>query len=147
MMKAQRTRDLARIHILGKAIFADRGEYEDCLWSVATVRSSADLGHEKRQKVLDHFENLARIKGVDVKTRRPASATGVPRNVAPDRAGLMAKIDAQLTALGKTRVYVEGQMLRRLAGVDKLEFATPQGLLKLVQALAYAQRSVQRQAA
>lgn len=149
-IKEQRTRDLARIHILAKAIFgADRDAYEDCLFAVATVRSSADLGHEKRQKLLDHLENLAVRSGIEVKRRTPPgrSPSGVPRDVAADRSRLMAKIGAQLSALGKTREYVEGRMLRRIAGVDKLEFATPQSLLKLVAALAYAQQNAQRGAA
>lgn len=147
MQKDQRSRDLARIHILGNQIFAGRGEYEDCLFTLASVKSAADLGHEKRQAVLAHFENIARAKGIAVKRagafkagKRTAGPTGVPRNVAPDRAALMSKLDAQLAARGLTRAYVEGSMLKRIAGVDKLEFAMPDGLRKVVAAMNYAQR-------
>jgi phage gp16-like protein len=140
-MKDQRSADLARIHILATEIWGkDDDAYRDNLFAVASVRSAAKLGHAGRQRVLEHFNNLARI------TRgEPAqAATDVPRNVAADRARLMGKIDAQLRALGKTRVYLEGSMLKRITGVDKLEFVTPDKLYKVVAALAMHQK---RQAA
>jgi phage gp16-like protein len=52
----------------------------------------------------------------------------------------LAKIDAQLAAAGRTRTYLEGgesPLVKRIAGVDALEFADEEGLRKLVAALTY----------
>lgn len=132
-MKNQRAADLARIHILASEIWSgDEAAYRDCLQAIANVRSSKDLGHAGRQRVLEHFNNLARRQRGEA--ARPS--TGVPRHVAPDRARLMGKIDRQLAHMGRTRDYLEGSMLKRLTGIDALEFTPPEGLIKVVAALA-----------
>lgn len=60
----------------------------------------------------------------------------------------LAKIDAMLNAAGRTRAYLEGgasPLVKRIAGVDALEFADEDGLHKLVAALTYdAKRRKQR---
>lgn len=56
------------------------------------------------------------------------------------RAQYLAKIDAQLAAAGRTRTYIEGgaqPLVKRICGVDALEFCDEDMLKKLIAALAY----------
>lgn len=53
-----RNTELAKIHIAKKYLCLDRDTYEDILWSVGRVKSSADLDSQGRFKLLKHFEAL-----------------------------------------------------------------------------------------
>lgn len=53
-----RNLELAKIHIAKKALGLDRDTYEDILWVVCRVKSSADLDSQGRFKLLKHFESL-----------------------------------------------------------------------------------------
>jgi len=53
-----RNAELGKIHIAVKDLCLDRDTYEDILWTVARVRSAADLDSQGRFKLLAHFRAL-----------------------------------------------------------------------------------------
>jgi len=53
-----RNAELGKIHIAVKDLCLDRDTYEDILWTIARVRSSADLDSQGRFKLLAHFRSL-----------------------------------------------------------------------------------------
>ena len=53
-----RRTELAKIHIARAALGLDRDTYEDILWTICRVRSSADLDSTGRFKLLKHFRSL-----------------------------------------------------------------------------------------
>lgn len=144
-----RKNDLAAIHIRKGELGLGDDEYRDLLFSIARVRSAGDLDFAGRRQVLDHFAKIAQARGITLKPT--PRRTGVPRRseVEGDRAELMAKINAQLLDLGLARNYLEHaqpgrpSMIRRIAGVDALDFATPAGLTKLIVALKMHQQRKQ----
>ena len=104
----------------------ENSEYRSMLWTVARVRSSALLDFAGRKKVIDHLKDC----GAKLRTPRPAP-TG-------DKAPLVGKIRAQLIALGnKPDAYADG-MARKMFGVDRVEWCTPEQLVKIVSALNYS---------
>lgn len=146
-----RNADLAAIHIrkaelMAAGVIQSDDEYRDLLHAICNgKRSSADLDFAERKTVMDHFQRLARASNVTLKSLQ-SNRTGVPRRAPADRAALLGKINAQLLDQGLTVAYLEHaaegkeSMLRRLAGVDKLEFAPPDGLKKVIAAIVYHAR-------
>ena len=140
MTAAERRRraDLAKIHIGAKQL-GDYSEesYRDMLEAVVGVRSSKDLDAAGRRKVLSHLVSCG------VKFRRPRKkGRGVP---APEKARLIRKIDALLiNARGGARPRSYGeQILRRMTSHPHrtpLEWATPDQLVRVVQALEIERR-------
>ncbi|BBL70352.1 regulatory protein GemA [Methylogaea oryzae] len=128
-----RQRELGKIHLLAKRAGMDRDAYEHMLREVSGIpglTSSKQLTPLGRGKVLDH---LARITGaVDPNAGRPNNLAERP---------LLRKIGALLADSGRPWAYVTKagksgtSMVQRLAGVDALEFATDEGLLRIVAAL------------
>jgi len=53
-----RRSELGKIHIAKAALGLDRDTYEDILWTICRVRSSADLDSTGRFKLLKHFKSL-----------------------------------------------------------------------------------------
>lgn len=130
-----RQRELGKIHILAKQAGMDDDAYRLMLREVGGVASSKDLSPLGRGKVLNH---LARLTGqADPNAGRPANLAERP---------LLQKIGALLADAGRPWHYVTGggksgqSMVQRLAGVDRLEFATDEGLRKIVAALEYDKR-------
>lgn len=52
-----RNRELAQIHIAKKDLGLDDETYRDMLFTIARVRSSGELDHAGRAKVLDHVKS------------------------------------------------------------------------------------------
>lgn len=134
-----RQRELGKIHLLAKKAGLDDDAYRLMLREVAGVSSSKDLNPLGRGKVLDH---LSRITGtVDPNAGRPNNLAERP---------LLRKIGALLADSGRPWAYVTAKgkkgtsMVQRLAGVDALEFATDEGLYKIVQALEVDKRRRER---
>jgi len=71
-----RRSELAKIHVAKKALGLDDDTYRDVLWTICTVRSSADLDSHGRFKLIAHFKALgwkpARAKKpeLDAKSRK-----------------------------------------------------------------------------
>ena len=131
-----RRKELAMIHMAAVQLGMDtadkneNSEYRAMLWTVARVRSSAALDWAGRKKVIDHLKDC----GAKLRTSRP-----VPTG---DKAPLVGKIRAQLIALGnKPDAYADG-MARNMFKVDRVEWCTPEQLVKIISALNY---SVMRQ--
>lgn len=134
----QRRRDLATIHIAKAELNMAEDTYRNLLWTVGRVKSSADLDHAGRRKVLDHFKAC----GWSGKTKagKAAGHPGKPRNATQaDRAKLVSKVEALLADAERPWTYADA-MAKRMFGVDLLTFTTPEQLHKIVSALMYDQK-------
>lgn len=130
----RRRRDMARIHIAKKQLGLDDGTYRDMLWSVARVRSSADLDYTGLQRVLAH---LTACGFKSTKGKRPHP--GRPANIdSEDRGPLLRKIEAMLTDARREWAYAHG-MAKRMFRVEHCQFCAPEQLRKLIAALSYDQ--------
>ncbi|WP_175784250.1 regulatory protein GemA [Burkholderia ambifaria] len=116
----------AAIHALRRQACMDDGEYRELLFGVTGKRTTKDMPHTELRRVLDRFAALGYKSTSRLRRERAA----------PDRHALLAKLDAQLAAKGRDRVYLAG-MVRRICKVDTLEFCTPAMLTKLIAALNY----------
>lgn len=135
-------RELATIHIAKKTLGLDDETYRAMLWTVARVRSSADLDFTGRKRVLAHL----RSRGFKSRPGKSGSADR-PRNFNdPDRGPSLRKIEALLLDAGRTWAYVsrgaEGKasLVKRICGVDAIEFADVDGLQRLVAVLVIDQK-------
>jgi len=117
-----RQKELGAIHIAAKQLGLDRDAYEAMLWTVARVRSAADLDWAGRKRVLDHLAACgARIGG-----KRPATEWGFidarPAHEQKRWRYLICLCRDAGIARGTQRVYCEG-IARQMAGagpsVDK----------------------------
>jgi len=129
--KPPRNRDLAKIHVAAKQLALSDEDYRAMLWTVARVRSSADLDAHGRRKVLEH------MKARGFRPRR----TGRPVP-ADSRAPLLGKIRAMLAEQNRPDAYGDA-LAKRIAKTERLEWCTPEGLRKVVAALTYDQRRKQ----
>lgn len=123
-----RTKELARIHCLKRDLELSDEDYRNVLWTIARVRTAADLDSYGRQQV------IAQLSG---RGRNPQPARRV--HPAGDRAPLIAKIEAMLAASGRQRAYAEG-ICRRMGLPETLEWCTSEQLRKIVAALTYDAR-------
>ena len=129
----RRRRELARIHIGAKALGLDRDGYEVMLWTVARVKSAADLDERGRRAVLAH------LTAVGFRAR-PGGRThpGRPHNIeSGDRGPMLKKIEALLADAGRPWAYADA-MARRMCHVERVAFCDLAQLRKLVSALVYA---------
>jgi phage gp16-like protein len=122
-----RRRELARIHIAQKELGMDRATYEDMLWTIARVRSSADLDAAGRKAVLHHLKACG-FKGK--RGRNPRK--GTPRKDTPQ----LRKIEALLADTGRPWSYGHA-IARRICKVERLEWCKPDDLRKIIAALEY----------
>jgi phage gp16-like protein len=125
-----RNGQLAQIHIAKKDLGLDDETYRDMLFTIARVRSSSELDHAGRAKVLDH------LKKCGFKPKAGGFKKGAPAG-APSKTALISKVGALLTVLDKPWPYADG-MAKKMFKVEKLIWLTPQQLHKLVAALEYA---------
>lgn len=127
--RADRNRELARIHCVAKEIGLARDEYEDLLFSLARVRSAADLDDGARRRVIAHLQGLAdRYDDWAFVERSPG-----------DRKPLLRKMIVMLRQRGAGKRYAEG-IAKRMFGIERLELCAPDQLHKIVAALTYDQR-------
>jgi len=111
----QRRRDLATIHMAKAQIGMADDAYRDILWSVARVRSSADLDQAGRSKLLDHF------KACGWKPKPKANEWAFIDKAAADRQPLLRKICMVCKSLGVGKAYAEGAARRQHKIERKLE--------------------------
>lgn len=121
-----RKADLAKIHLAKKQLRLDDDTYRDMLWTIARVRSSADLNDEGRRRVLQHLVS----RGFSI--RRKKSFPGRPHNV--DSNAQLKKIEALLADAKRPWSYVDS-MAQRMFNVDRIAFCDAQQLHKLIAAL------------
>lgn len=123
-----RNNALAQIHIAKAQLGLDDDTYRAMLWGVARVKSAAELDHAGRAKVLAH------LKASGWKDKR----AGRPRP-APDRAQQVSKVEALLAEAGRPWDYAHA-MAKRMFGIERVDFCTPDHLQRLIAALVYDQK-------
>ncbi len=147
-----RKRELAAIHIARQQLGMDDGTYRDMLWTVARVRSAADLDYAGRQRVLDHLSS----RGAKIGNGRPARSNEwafidrAPEDCRP----MLRKVCVLCRELGiergKQKRYVEGiaRQMGSLGGgsvVKPLELCSYTELWRIVAALnTHLQRQRER---
>lgn len=150
-----RKRELAAIHIARQQLGLDNGTYRDMLWTVARVRSAADLDYAGRQRVLDHLAS----RGAQIGGKRPAKSGGewafVERRPAHEHKQwryLIVLCRQAGIARGRQVAYVEG-IARRMAGLgrgDAIEkpaaLWSGADLANVVNAMVYEAERAQRRA-
>jgi phage gp16-like protein len=125
-----RKRELAQIHVAKSQLGLDEETYRAMLWTVARVKSAADLDWAGRKKVLDHLK----AGGFKIKSR-PAPAA--------NKAGLVSKIRALLIALdNKPDGYADG-MARHMFHIERFEWCDSVQLRKIIAALGYQQKRLE----
>lgn len=124
-----RNRELAQIHIAKKDLGLDDETYRDMLFTIARVRSSGELDHAGRRRVIEHLHTRGWKPKAGVKPKTP--------NAGSSKTALISKVGALLTVLNKSWPYADG-MAKKMFKVEKLIWCTPQQIHKLVAALEYA---------
>lgn len=121
----QRRSDLAKIHLAKKELGMSDEDYRAMLWTQGRVRSSADLDHAGRQRVLAHFK-----------------ACGWPRKPAGPRLTtqqwLIQKLWRELGQAGALEDPSEQAMLAFIkanGGPDALRFVTVRDGAHIIDAL------------
>lgn len=127
-MTTDRRADLAKIHLARKQLGMDEETYRDMLWTVARVRSAADLDAHGRRVVIEHLKRC----GARFTRKRRIRPAGEKRDQ-------LAKIQAFLAEARRPDSYADG-MSKRMFGVEKVEWCTPEQLGKIIAALAYDAR-------
>lgn len=138
-----RKRELAAIHIARQQLGLDDGTYRDMLWTVARVRSAADLDFAGRQRVLDHLSS----RGAKIGGKRPARPNewAFIDRAAEDCRPMLRKLCVLCRELGiergKQKKYTEG-VARQMSGLEHggavvkpLELCTYTELWRIVAAL------------
>lgn len=110
-----RKTELAQIHIARQQLGMDDETYRDMLWTVARVRSSADLDWVGRKRVLDHLKAC----GFKVKPKRLPAAHNP---LAATKEAIEGKIALQLKELGENWPYAYGVGRRIFPEVAAFEF-------------------------
>jgi phage gp16-like protein len=105
-------REIAMIHIAKADLCLDDDTYRDVLWTVARVRSAADLDHAQRQAVLDHFK----ARGWQPK-KKPNEWAFIDK-AAIDNQPLLRKICAVCRDMGVSVAYAEG-VAKRQHGIER----------------------------
>lgn len=142
-----RKRELAAIHIARQQLGMDDGTYRDMLWTVARVRSAADLDFAGRQRVLDHLSSRgAKIgNGRQARPNHSNEWAFVERRPAHEHKQwryLIVLCRQAGIARGKQVAYVEG-IARHMAGLGQ-EIKKPAplwsgaDLANVVNAMVYA---------
>ena len=145
MAKDRRNSELGKIHIGKKQLFDDDGDYRDMLQSVAGVSSAADLDEAGRRKVIEHLKAC----GAEF---RPARKSGLKRNPPPPPPGTklqIRKIRAMLAEDGLPDAYAEGVLKQMCSHPHRvpLQWASSEQLGKVIAALAYRKKRIERRAA
>lgn len=135
-----RSRELAQIHIARTQLGMDNETYRDVLWTVARVRSAADLDWSGRKRVLDHMKAC----GFKVQPKKLATAH---KPLAMTKEAIEAKIAVQLKELEQNWPYAYGVGRRIFPQVSRFEFLTPEQLGDVSSALERTIRFKRKKAA
>lgn len=154
---SERRRELARIHILAGEVGLDEGAYRDMLWTVARVRSAAELDEYGRRRVIEHLQSrlpwpdngprprsIGEIAGLRLALRAAERrAKGIPATL--EQRPMLKKIGAQLADARRPWKYRQA-LAQRIAHKDRLELCSDAELRKIVAALAIDQQRRARRA-
>jgi len=132
-MKTTRQRDLAKIHVAKKELQIDDDQYRDILWTLARVRSAADLDTHGRAQLLAYLRKLG------FRAKRGASHhEGRPHNT--DRDDQLKKIEALLADQRLPWSYVNGIMQQMKIQQPRIEFLSAQQKTAIIAALTRRQK-------
>lgn len=135
-----RKSELAQIHVAKSQLGLDDETYRAMLWTVARVKSAADLDWAGRKKVIDHLK----AKGFKIKGQQPRQAH---KPLALSKTAIESKIGWQLGQLGKGWDYAYGVARRVVPGMDKFEFLSAAQLGDVSSALERTIRYADKKAA
>jgi phage gp16-like protein len=124
----------ALIHIAKQKVGMSDEEYRDLLGGFG-VTSSKDLTHGKFDSLMTHFKGLGfrQAPGKPYKQLHPIGS----------KKRLLYKIEAQITEMNLSWKYVDG-MAKKMFGVDRMIWCVPQQLHKIVAALNYHQKRIEK---
>ncbi len=128
-----RRADLSRIHIAKKEAGLDDESYREVLRGVTGKSSAAEMSFRERFQVLQALEKL----GAKSAAKKPFP--GRPVRPVPDKAELIAKIEAQLAEAKRPWGYAHA-MARRMFQLDQVQWCDPDQLRRIVAALTYDAR-------
>jgi phage gp16-like protein len=104
LARDHRNGDLARIHIAKQQLQISEEDYRAMLWTQGRVKSSKDLDHVGRRRVLDYLVSIGFKPAPAKKAKRPARPAPTP-----DKMKLIRRIRAQLISLErKPDEYADG---------------------------------------
>lgn len=134
LARDHRNGDLAKIHVAKKQLGMTDEDYRAMLWTQGRVKSSSDLDHAGRQRVLEHLKACGFKPIASSNAKRPARPTP-----APEKIKLVRRIRAQLISLnGLPDSYADG-IAKHMFGVQFYEWATCEQLQSITTALTYEQ--------
>ena len=132
------------VHAACRQLGMDEDTRRDMLQNVAGVRSTTKLNLKACDLVLEHLRQRGAVR--TPKARNVGQHPGTPETNRPGAGELMSKIEAQLADMNLPWAYAQSILKHVSAdkqagkpGVEKLEWATPEQLHKVVAALAYEQ--------
>jgi phage gp16-like protein len=132
------------VHAACRQLGMDEETRRDMLQAQAGVRSTTKLDMAACEKVLEHLRRVGAAR--TPKQRHVGQHKDNPQTNRPGAGDLMGKIEAQLADMKLPWSYAESILKRVSAdkvagvpGVEKLEWAKPEHLRKVVAALAYEQ--------
>lgn len=126
-----RNQELKLIHVAWRELGLDEDTYRDMLWTVARVRSAAELDGWGRRRVLEHMK----ARGFRARVKRRRS----PGGVASMNQALMGKVEALLADQKLEWAYADG-IARRMFNVDSVRFCDAKQLRAVIAALTYRQQ-------
>lgn len=138
-----RNNDLAMIHIAKKDLGLDDDTYRDMLWTVARVRSSADLDFSSRIKVLEHLKSRGFKPKQATKAKQKAPLSNEPQHKMIR--GLWLELHAVGTVLDPSEQAIS-RFIKNQTKIDRIEWLSTaqasQIIERLKQWLARANKKV-----
>jgi phage gp16-like protein len=144
---------LAKVHIAANELGLNEADYRATLRWLFNVESAKLLSDFQLDKLLKHFESKGWVpKDKNGKPRKRSTKSTRPEvkpGTDPERAKLINKIEAQLSEIGKYEgryvpwAYAEA-ILKKQGGGDYLSWASYDSLLKVVQALSYRLKTLEK---
>lgn len=125
----RRRRDLARIHIVSKALGLSEDERRDVIFSLTRQRSCADLDFSGLQTVREHLERRAVSQGIKVPSRKRS---------ADPQTRMIRGLWLELGKSGKLKdgsFHALASFVRRQTGKDRLEWCDMRDKDKVIEAL------------
>lgn len=138
-----RNNDLALIHIAKKDLGLDDDAYRDMLWTVARVRSSAELDFSGRIKVLEHLKSRGFKPKQAAKAKQKAPLSNEPQHKMIR--GLWLELHAVGTVLDPSEQAIS-RFIKNQTKIDRIEWLSTsqasQVIERLKQWLARANKKV-----
>lgn len=129
---AIRKRELAQIHVAKSQLGIDDDTYRAMLWTVAKVKSAADLDWAGRKKVIDHLKT----KGFKIK--RGNKVVGTRPLASDDQSKMIRALWLELHEYGYVENPAESALatfVKRMTDVDALQWLNSMQASKVIEEL------------